>query len=158
MFCAKVSNEKDRQKGARRSHPRVVCSKVVQLHCMRECVKDPDPQSSVAGTRTGLHCSIFVQRFKIYFLKAMYVEKIRLVFSYFSVQLISPLHKYLTTPRCNTICSDPSSEALVSLSNPSGYWKPYQSLPLCCPASEPCFPTACYQFTISNPQGSFIIL
>ena len=121
-------------------------------------MEDPDAQSGVPDTGTGLHCSIFVQTCKICFLKAMYVENTRLILSQFYVQLISPLHKCLTTPRCSTICSDPNSEALVSLSKPSGYRKPYQSLPLCCPASEPCFPTACYHFTISKPQGSFVLL
>lgn len=122
--------------------------------------EDPDPQSGVPATGTDLHSSIFVQRRKICFLKARYVENTRLILGYFYLQLFSPLHRcqQVTTPCCNTICSDPNSEALISLSNPSGCRKPYQSLPLLCPTSIPCFPAACCHFNISKPQGSFILL
>lgn len=77
--------------------------------------------------------------------------------SYFYFQLISPLYICLTTPSVTT-WSDPYSKAIVSLSNPCGYQKPHQSIPLCSASTKPCFPTACYHFTISKPQGSFVIL
>lgn len=133
----------ERQKGARRSHPRVVCSKVARLHHMRERVEDPNSPSSVLDTRMGLHCFIFVHRCKICFLKCMW--RMYGILSYFYVQLISPLPIRLPTPHCYTFSSDPDSKDIVSLSNPSGYQKPYQSLPLCSASTKPCFPTACFQ-------------
>jgi len=102
-------------------------------------MEDPDPQSTVPDIGT-ICCSMFIQRCGICFLKAMYAENTRVILSYFYVQLFSPLHKCLTTPRHNTIDSDPSSEALVSLSNLSGYQKPYHFLPLRCPTFIPYFP------------------
>lgn len=61
-------------------------------------------------------------------------------------------------PRCYAVCSDPNSKAIVSLSNPSGSQKPYHSLSLHSASTKTCFPTACYHFPISKPQGSFIVL
>lgn len=116
------------------------------------------PPTGVPDTRTGLHCSIFVQRCKICFLKAVCVENARLILSYFYVQLVSPLHKCLTTPHCYTICSDPNSEALLSFSNPSDFQKPYQSLLLCYPASKPCFPIACYHHHFQAPRVLYYFL